>query len=81
MVFGLGITPRGNRQAGMESIDPPTTVGAADTALYIAGLAKELRGLASKADLGFLSYLLSMVESEAEETVKRLSDEGRAKTR
>jgi hypothetical protein len=65
----------------MESIDPPTNVGAADTALYIAGLAKELRGLASKADLGFLSYLLSMVESEAEETVKRLSDEGRAKTR
>jgi hypothetical protein len=77
----LGITPGGNRQAGMASIDSPTTVGAADTALYIAGLAKELRGLASKADLGFLTYLLSMVESEAEETVRRLTEEDNAAAR
>jgi hypothetical protein len=75
MTADLGITRRDNRRAGMASIDPPTTVGAADTALYIAGLAKELRGLASKTDLGFLAYLLSMVESEAEETVRRLADD------
>jgi hypothetical protein len=41
----------------------------ADTALYIAGMARELRSLATKSDLGFLAYLLSMVEQEADMAV------------
>jgi len=38
---------------------------AAATAEYIQGMAKELEALAVGADLGFLAYLLSMVEQEA----------------
>lgn len=38
---------------------------AAATAEYIHGMAKELEALAATADLGFLAYLLSMVEQEA----------------
>jgi hypothetical protein len=41
-----------------------------ETAEYIAGLAKELRAMAAKADLGFLAYLLAMVEQEAEGAAK-----------
>jgi hypothetical protein len=37
----------------------------AATAEYIHGMAKELEALAAAADLGFLAYLLSMVEQEA----------------
>jgi hypothetical protein len=37
--------------------------------------------LAAKTDLGFLAYLLSMVESEAEETVRRLADEEQGRGR
>jgi hypothetical protein len=48
---------------------------AADTARYIGGLARELRELASKADLGFMAYLLAMVEDDAEATVRRLAEE------
>ena len=43
---------------------------ASDTAQYIEGMAKELRILAAKGDLGFLSYLPSMVEQEARRTTK-----------
>ena len=39
---------------------------AGQTAEYISGMAKELRALAASADLGFLAYLLAMVEQEAE---------------
>jgi len=38
---------------------------AAETAQYIGGMARELRSMAASADLGFLAYLLSMVEQEA----------------
>jgi hypothetical protein len=38
----------------------------AETARYIGGMARELRGIAAKAELGFLAYLLSMVEQEAD---------------
>lgn len=41
-----------------------------ETAEYIGGLAKELRAMAAKADLGFLAYLLAMVEQEAEGAAK-----------
>jgi hypothetical protein len=37
-----------------------------ETARYIGGMARELRGIAVKSDLGFLAYLLSMVEQEAD---------------
>ncbi|HVY21496.1 MAG TPA: hypothetical protein VHA70_15650 [Bauldia sp.] len=40
---------------------------AEDAARYIGGMARELRDLAAKSDLGFLVYLLSMVEQEAAE--------------
>jgi hypothetical protein len=38
----------------------------AATAEYVQGMAKELRVMAAKVDLGFLAYLLSMVEQEAQ---------------
>jgi hypothetical protein len=37
-----------------------------EIAEYIRGMAKELEALASRADLGFLAYLLSMVQQEAQ---------------
>ena len=42
-----------------------TASGKPETARYISGIAKELRVLAAKSDLTFLSYLLSMAEEEA----------------
>lgn len=36
-----------------------------ETAEYIARMAGELRQLATKSELGFLTYLLGMVEEEA----------------
>jgi hypothetical protein len=44
---------------------------AAETARYIASLARDLREMAKRADLGFLAYLLAMVEDEAETTASR----------
>jgi len=41
---------------------------AVETAKYIGGMARELRSLAAGAELGFLVYLLSMVEQEADAT-------------
>lgn len=43
-----------------------------DTARYIENMARELKGLASKADLDFLAYLLAMVENEAGAAVRRV---------
>ena len=45
--------------AGMTSVGTESNTTAADTALYIGGLARELRELAAKSDLGFLAYLLA----------------------
>ena len=56
----------------------PDRVDAAETARYIAGLAKELRALAANQDLGFLAYLLAMVEDDAQATVRRLSEQSSA---
>jgi hypothetical protein len=58
----------------MQTGRAPLQPDAEDTARYIGGLARELRALASKADLGFLAYLLAMVEDDAEATAKRLSE-------
>jgi hypothetical protein len=43
-----------------------------ETAEYIEGMARDLRRLAAAADLGFLAYLLAMVEDDAAATVRRL---------
>jgi hypothetical protein len=50
--------------------EPPRD--ARETAEYIEGLARDLRRLAASADLGFLAYLLAMVEDDAGATVRRL---------
>ena len=51
---------------------PESPRDARETAEYIEGLAKDLRRLAGAADLGFLAYLLAMVEDDAAATVRRL---------
>ncbi len=55
----------------MPDIDEKAT--AAETAAYIAALAKELRTLAAKANLGFLSFLLAMVADDAEASARELA--------
>jgi hypothetical protein len=47
---------------------------ARDTARYIQRMAKELRTLAIESELGFLAYLLSMVEDDAAATARQLTD-------
>jgi hypothetical protein len=58
----------------MRSTDTESKPTAADTAVYIGVMAKEMRGLVARADLGFLAYLLAMVADDAEETARRLSE-------
>ena len=65
------------RVESMTSIETEPTPTAADTAGYIGVMAKEMRVLAAKADLGFLAYLLAMVADDAEETARRLVEEKR----
>ena len=45
----------------MTSTETEPKPTAADTAGYIGVMAKEMRGLAAKADLGFLAYLLAKI--------------------
>jgi hypothetical protein len=60
----------------MPPIDPDLrSPDAAETARYISGLAREMRAMATKANLGFLAYLLAMVEDDAEATARRLAEE------
>jgi hypothetical protein len=47
---------------------------ALETARYIQQMAKELRTMAGEADLGFLAYLLAMVEDDAATTARSISD-------
>lgn len=49
--------------------EPPRN--ARETAQYIEAMAKDLRRLAAAADLGFLAYLIAMVEDEAGATALR----------
>ncbi|MEX0696692.1 MAG: hypothetical protein WD099_04050 [Dongiaceae bacterium] len=65
------------RVESMTSTETEPKPTAADTAGYIGIMAKEMRGLAAKADLGFLAYLLAMVADDAEETARRLVEEKR----
>lgn len=54
---------------------PLPGASAVDTTEYIGGITRELRGMALKADQGFLAYLLAMVADEAEAISRRLRDE------
>jgi hypothetical protein len=49
----------------------PTRRDARETARYIQQMAKELRNMASESNLGFLAYLLSMVEDDAAATARQ----------
>jgi hypothetical protein len=55
-------------------IDQPSAPvqSARDAARYIETLAKDLKRMAAEAELGFLAYLLAMVEDDAGATVRRL---------
>lgn len=58
----------------MRSPGPSSDADSAATADYISAIARELRTLAAKSNLGFLAYLLAMVEDDAQETPRRLAD-------
>ena len=49
---------------------------ARETARYIEQFARELRGMAQKANLGFLAFLLTMAEDEAGAMLRRLGEGG-----
>ena len=55
----------------MELAKPPLLPDGEEAAQYIAALARELRTMAAKADLGFVAYLLAMVEDEAAASVQK----------
>lgn len=57
--------------------DPPLRPDGEEAAQYIAALAHELRTLAARADLGFVAYLLGMVEDEASATVRQSAEQRR----
>lgn len=53
---------------------PPLTsleADPAETARYIGRLAHEMRQMAAKANLGFLAYLLAMVEDEGDAVARQ----------
>lgn len=54
----------------------PPGASATETAEYIGGIAKELRAMALKSDLGFLAYLLAMVVEETDAFDRRRKDKG-----
>ena len=47
---------------------------ARETAQYIETMARDLKRMAVAADLGFLAYLLAMVEDDAGTTLRRLGN-------
>ena len=55
--------------------DPSLQPNGEDTAQYISILARELRAMAAKAELGFLAYLLAMVEDEAAASARKQSEQ------
>ena len=58
-----------------EFTKPPLQPDGEETAQYIAVLAHELRTMAAKANLGFLAYLLAMVEDEATANARKRADQ------
>lgn len=65
--------------SGMARVDLKSAASAAETADYVCGIARELRTLSARADLGFLAYLLAMVADEAEATHRRLTEDTRGR--
>ncbi len=61
----------------MELTKPPLRPDGEEAAQYIAALAHELRTVAARADLGFLAYLLAMVEDEAVAATKQQAAQGK----
>ena len=59
----------------MELTKPPLRPDGEEAAQYIAALAHEMRMLAAKADLGFLAYLLAMVEDEAGSSIRKQAEQ------
>jgi len=51
-------------------------VDPADVARYIEQLSREMKDMALRADLGFLSYLLALVEGDAAATAEQLEQTG-----
>ncbi|MCB1489143.1 MAG: hypothetical protein KDJ86_19935 [Bauldia sp.] len=58
--------------------DAPSGASAGDSARYIEAMAKELRTIASRSDLGFLAFLLRMVEDDAGAEAGRRDSEPKA---
>ena len=59
----------------MALTEPPKRPDGEEAAQYVAALAHELRMVAAKADLGFLAYLLGMVEDEAAASMRKQAGE------
>ncbi|MCB1485915.1 MAG: hypothetical protein KDJ88_00495 [Bauldia sp.] len=51
--------------------DAPSGANAVDSARYIEAMARELRVIASRSGLGFLAFLLRMVEDDAGAEARR----------
>ena len=66
--------PEATAELRMDLTNSPMQPEGEDTAKYISMLARELRIMAAKADLGFLAYLLPMVEDEATATVRKQTE-------
>lgn len=58
-----------------DAVPPPDP---RETARYVEQFARELRKMAKAADIGFLAFLLAMVEDEAAATLRRLGEGGTA---
>ncbi len=71
-------TRPGLAQMGMALAESGPEGTRAATAEYIQGMARELRTMAAKVDMGFLAYLLSMVEQEAQRAVREAQPGGPA---
>jgi hypothetical protein len=61
--------------AGMVLSNLPLQPDGEHTAHYISLLAHELRSMADKANLGFLAYLLAMVEDEATASARKQAED------
>ena len=57
---------RSRLPADVDGIVKSSKSSSTEAAQYIANMARELRILAVNSELGFVAYLLSMVEQEAE---------------
>ncbi len=59
----------------MDLSNPVPQPESEEAAQYIGALSHELRTMAAKANLGFLAYLLGMVEDEASAVLQKLNQQ------